>query len=175
MSIMELGALGEFFGVFALVATLIYLSIQVRHGQSQSKQAVIEARTSGFRDLMLATAISDSLATAFQKASEALDEPQTPFEVELTSLGLDLQDALRLRSWWVARFRMDEAEFQGIGGGDAEHRGRLVMTYGRGVGHLFWKAGPRKRQSSFIDHVNGLLADMDRHGWDQQADLETQQ
>ena len=129
MSIMELGALGEFFGVFALVATLIYLSIHVRHAQSQSKQAVIEARASGFRDLMLAMATSDSLATAFQKASDALDAPQTPFEVELTSLGLDVQDALRLRSWWVARFRMDEAEFRGIGGGDVENRGRLVMTY----------------------------------------------
>ncbi len=38
MSIMELGALGEFLGVFALVATLIYLAIQVR----QSKQAMAE-------------------------------------------------------------------------------------------------------------------------------------
>ena len=38
MSIMELGALGEFFGVFALVATLIYLSMQVR----KSKRAMEE-------------------------------------------------------------------------------------------------------------------------------------
>ena len=30
MSIMELGALGEFLGIFALVATLIYLAIQNR-------------------------------------------------------------------------------------------------------------------------------------------------
>ena len=39
------------------------------------------------------------------------------------SLGLDFQDALRLRSWWVARFRVDEAEFQGIGGRHADLRG----------------------------------------------------
>ncbi len=41
MSIMELGALGEFLGVFALVATLIYLAIEVR----QSKQAMAENST----------------------------------------------------------------------------------------------------------------------------------
>ena len=31
MGIMELGALGEFVGAFAVVATLIYLTVQVRH------------------------------------------------------------------------------------------------------------------------------------------------
>ena len=39
MSIMELGALGEFFGVFALVATLIYLSIQVRQARRGGRAA----------------------------------------------------------------------------------------------------------------------------------------
>ena len=43
MTVMELGALGEFLGVFALVATLIYLSIQVRHARSESEKAVLEA------------------------------------------------------------------------------------------------------------------------------------
>ena len=38
MSIMELGAMGEFVGAIAVVATLIYLAIQVR----QSKQATQE-------------------------------------------------------------------------------------------------------------------------------------
>ncbi len=34
MSIMELGALGEFVGAIAVVVTLIYLAIQVRHSAS---------------------------------------------------------------------------------------------------------------------------------------------
>ena len=86
MSIMELGALGEFLGVFALVATLVYLATQVRDAQRQSTQAAIEARASGFRDLMIATATSDRLSNAFQKASDALDERRTRFEVELISI-----------------------------------------------------------------------------------------
>ena len=34
MTIMELGALGEFVGAFAVVATLAYLAVQVRHSKS---------------------------------------------------------------------------------------------------------------------------------------------
>ena len=49
MSIMELAALGEFLGVFALVATLIYLSIQVSHARNESANAVLEARATGLR------------------------------------------------------------------------------------------------------------------------------
>lgn len=53
MTIVELGALGEFLGVFALVATLIYLSIQVRYARDESEKAVLEARNSGIRELSL--------------------------------------------------------------------------------------------------------------------------
>ena len=165
MTVMELGALGEFLGVFALVATLVYLATQVRDAQRQSRVAAMEARSSGLRDLMIATATSDRLSNAFQKASDALDEQRTRFEVELISLGLDPQEALSLRSWWVARYRLDATEFQGIGRGDEENRGRLISTYGEGLGRLFWDAGPGKRQSPFIDHVNELFADEDVKGW----------
>ena len=64
MSITELGALGEFFGVFALVATLIYLSIQVRHAKNESANALHEARATGIRELHMGVATSDGLAAA---------------------------------------------------------------------------------------------------------------
>ncbi len=63
MSIMELGALGEFFGVFALVATLIYLSIQVRQARNESANAVVEARATGIRELHMGVATSHGLGT----------------------------------------------------------------------------------------------------------------
>ena len=68
MSIMELGALGEFLGVFALVATLIYLSVQVRHARNESANAVIQARTTGTRELSMGIATSDGLSAALTKA-----------------------------------------------------------------------------------------------------------
>ncbi len=38
MSIMELGALGEFVGAFAVVATLIYLALQIRQNSAMLEQ-----------------------------------------------------------------------------------------------------------------------------------------
>jgi len=54
MNIMELGALGEFIGAFAVVVTLGYLAVQVRHSKSAletnsqetraaTKQAILES------------------------------------------------------------------------------------------------------------------------------------
>ena len=59
MSIMELGALVEFFGVFALVANLIYLSIQVRQARNESASAVVEARKTDIIELHMGVAASD--------------------------------------------------------------------------------------------------------------------
>ena len=85
MSIMELGALGEFFGVFALVATLIYLSIQVRQARSESKKAMMEARTTGVRQLTLNAAVSEGLTAALVKAEAATGTAPRRFEAELIS------------------------------------------------------------------------------------------
>ena len=46
MSIMELGALGEFFGAIAVVVTLIYLAIQVRHSKAAVEENTRTARIS---------------------------------------------------------------------------------------------------------------------------------
>ena len=72
MTVMELGALGEFLGVFALVATLIYLSIQVRYARDESEKAVLEARTTGTRELSMGVATSDGLSAALAKAFESV-------------------------------------------------------------------------------------------------------
>jgi hypothetical protein len=38
MTVMELGALGEFVGSIAVIATLIYLALQIRQNTSQQKR-----------------------------------------------------------------------------------------------------------------------------------------
>ncbi len=78
MSIVELGAVGEFLGVFALVATLIYLSRQVRHARNESAHAVLEARATGIREMSMAAATSDGLSAAISKAFEATETRIVP-------------------------------------------------------------------------------------------------
>ena len=171
MSIMELGALGEFLGVFALVATLIYLSVQVRDAKDQSERAVAEARSSGAREVMTALATSDGLSAAFCKANDTLGVSYGDVDAELTSRGVDAQDALRLTYWWQARFLADVTEFDGISD-RAKNDPRLVATYGGRLGRLFWDVGPRQwlkgSPSTFADHVNRLLAEADKQAEAQQ-------
>lgn len=45
MTIVELGAFGEFVGSIAVVVSLVYLAVQIRHAGRQTKAASIQART----------------------------------------------------------------------------------------------------------------------------------
>ncbi len=163
MSIMELGALGEFLGIFALVATLIYVAIQMRHSKKQSERAVMQARSSGAREVLIALATSDELSAAFCRANDILGRvPYGNFDAELTSRGVDPQDAMRLELWWTARFLADFTEFEGLHDKPKSDR-RAVATYGAGLGRLFWDVGPRTwGVGLFSDHINRILAEADK-------------
>jgi len=166
MSIMELGALGEFLGVFALVATLIYLAVQVRQARSESEKAVLEARTTGIRELNLTMAASDGLVAALVKAEEALGAAPNRFEAELVSHGLGREEAHRIAAWYLATWRLDRTQYETA---NQEQRldqyDRLRAIYSRGVGRLFWDNFGRRAvraRSPFTEHVNQLLAEADQ-------------
>ena len=172
MTVMELGALGEFLGVFALVATLIYLSIQVRYARSESEKAVLEAGTIGIRELALSAATSDGLSAALVKAQEAVGAAPYPFEAELISRGLDWQEAHRLNSWYVAGWRLDATQYETA---TQEQRvtldGRLRVIYFRGVGRLFWdnfRGSVGVQNTPFADHLNALIVEADQQQETQQ-------
>ena len=163
MSIMELGALGEFFGVFALVATLIYLSIQVRHAKNESVNAVREARATGVRELSMGIATSDGLSAAMTKAIEATSSPHR-FEAEMMSRGLDLQEAHRVFRFFLAQWRLHLTQYQTTEGAQrSAHDGVLRIVYSNGPGRLFWDNIQGQTESpSFIEHVNRLIAEADQ-------------
>ncbi len=167
MSIMELGALGEFFGVFALVATLIYLSIQVRHAKNESANAAREARATGIRELHMGVATSDGLAAAMTKAMEATGSYVQPFNAVLIERGLDHQEAHRVWRFFFAQWFLHSTQYQTTA---AEQRRALDQgfraVYTTGLGRLFWDNFARPQSNLFAEHVNQLLAE---------ADVETQQ
>ena len=170
MTVMELGALGEFLGVFALVATLIYLSIQVRYARSESEKAVLEARNGAVRELMLGVATSDGLSAAMVKALEAIGDAPRPFEAELISHGLDRQEANRVHRWHVARTRHDATLYETTTPEQRNNlRDGLRSSYSRGLGRLWWDNSPFAQQGiPFTDHVNQLIAEADQQQETQQ-------
>ena len=89
MSIMELGALGEFIGAIAVVATLVYLALQVRQSSKSTESNAIAQAASDHIANVRSLAQDPVLAMAFDKAQrgEDLGEPES---VQLT--------------WWIGCF-----------------------------------------------------------------------
>ncbi len=67
MSIMELGALGEFIGSILVLGTLVYLSIQVRQGNAHSRFTTSHAIAGAGHASWLAVAQSPELAAVMAK------------------------------------------------------------------------------------------------------------
>ena len=75
MSIQDLGALGELIGGIAVVASVIYLAIQIRHGIDGYRSNAIFQATNHFSNLQLEIAKDRDLLHTWHKAEkgEALD------------------------------------------------------------------------------------------------------
>ena len=117
MSIIELGALGEFVGSFGVVATLAYLSVQVR---SNAKNTATEARQrvlDRFSDAK-ANIIGQKIAlSAINKVveqnvdfEELSEEERAILFPDISILGDNLYNAIRLKNEHV----LDEEAFEYI-------------------------------------------------------------
>lgn len=100
MTLMELGALGEFVGAIAVVVTLVYLAVQIR----QSNQAMREGRRLALAQTyqMRADALQDMLVRA------AESEHIAPVIARLADLGYpeDVGSLDQLSPLERARFRL---------------------------------------------------------------------
>ncbi len=73
MSVIELGAVGEFLGAIAVVATLVYLTTQIRQStRSMASQAHAQVAAEMQHNLR-AMSQDDALAIAFMKATRSED------------------------------------------------------------------------------------------------------
>ena len=73
MSVIELGAIGEFLGAIAVVATLVYLTTQIRQStRSMASQAHAQVAAEMQQNLR-ALSQDDALAIAFMKATRGED------------------------------------------------------------------------------------------------------
>ena len=159
MSVMELGALGEFLGVFALVATLIYLAIQVRQSRMQMKASTTQARSDSWVNLMSTRLASPELVDALLKEQEA---PDTLTERDLFYIHSDLNmRTLSLENWFYQR---------SLGNLDPAMTTRLdrLMIYRSPVARAWWDRISERRKGlhpEFIAHVDAVLAKGDEEGW----------
>ena len=102
MSIMELGALGEFVGAFAVVATLIYLAFQVRQNTKAMRANALQAVMEGSRDVHLFAAGNPQIRsiTLKSRAGGELTEDE--------ALAYSFHTNAILRNFQSAHFQLEE-------------------------------------------------------------------
>jgi hypothetical protein len=105
MTIIELGALGEFVGAIAVVATLVYLAVQIRQntrsmeeGRRLALAQTYQMRADALANMMTQAAVSERLGPIIVKLTEVgYPEDLDSFD-HLTDLELGL-----FRQWQIAQ------------------------------------------------------------------------
>ncbi len=106
-----LGNYGEFVGAFAVVATLVYLAVQIRRDRQATTANTRQLRAASARELYLAAATSDKLAPIFDKLNSG-DQIAGPMVELKRQFGLENEEAIRAHFWYLANLRQAEANLR---------------------------------------------------------------
>ena len=105
MTLMELGALGEFLGAIGVIVTLAYLAVQIRQntramqeGRRLALAQTYQMRADALQEMMVAAANSENIGPIIIKLTE-LGYPE-----DITSLDeLTVEERGRFRLWHIAQ------------------------------------------------------------------------
>jgi len=163
MTIMELGALGEFVGAVGVVVTLAYLAIQIRqntHAMEESKRAALaqtyQMRADGLQQMLVQASESHHIGPIITKLTLS-GYPENVASLET----LDAEERGRFRQWQIAQqTHWDNMYYQ-------YQQGYLDEEYYRGafrerVRRLapIWRAlNVTGSRQSFIDEIERILAE----------------
>ena len=149
MSIIELGALGEFFGSIGVIVTLIYVSIQIRQNTRTSQAASREAMSRTTIDLMMDLTADESRMAFWRRA---LTDPAS----------LDADERLRgsmtayaiIESWEMAHSQWRRGV---LSAKDWQKWDNVIANYMATPGFQeFWNEAKADLGVEFVEHVTGL-------------------
>jgi hypothetical protein len=161
-----IGAIAETLGALAVIATLVYLAIQVRHARAEARRAISQGRGEALRSV-LARQFDDRVNRLSLSAEAALGGSQHAFVTALREqTGLSEPDAMLLLwdqiTWWNYYLQiipkvdelppMERVQFE-----------VPIARYGRpGVARLFYETYIRQfGHPDAIRYIEGVLAARD--------------
>jgi len=151
MSIMELGALGEFVGAFAVVATLVYLAVQIRHNAASTQSSTEVEASRQFSAWITRASLDDSIHRIWDNV-----QTETPLSDE---------DA-RKWLWYMAElFHMSEGIFiqyqKGFVSGDVwSEFERTMLGFLQSAPTQQWFDGRNSPLSdTFRRHIENLMTE----------------
>ena len=151
MDIMELGAIGELVGGVAVIGSLIYVGLQIRHNTTATKAASHHAVTDSFNAINVVLAREPLLADLWRRGRE-------------DRASLDESEQIQFDMFQLSVFRIFETIFyqSRAGTGErrlltAEERGlRAVLTTFPGI-QAWWRDNPYSFDQEFRDYVDSFL------------------
>ncbi len=166
-TIQMLGSLGEFLGSIAVLATLVYLTIQVRHARIESAATAMLQRTSHTLALTGGSTTSDSLAEALSLAyAHYGGNPMQSFTERLvTDAGMTERQAFQV-AMYLGSFMnilMVQHEVSDDEAGRARNDLGIVAALYAGLGRRYWEDFKTLQPpEAFVGHVEGVLTEYDR-------------
>jgi hypothetical protein len=154
MNIMELGALGEFVGSVGVVATLVYLAVQIRQNTRATQTASHHAITDSLNQGNVAQATDPELARIWLAGCEDRG-------------ALSDVDRHRLDMLLLAYFHVFDSLFYAATRGAGERS--LLLAEEKGFAHLmklpgvqeWWQENPYAFSAEFRSYMEGFSAALD--------------
>ena len=160
----EVGAIGQMLGSLAVLVTLGYLAVQVRHANYELRRSISQGRGEAIRELFMARATDVQLARLLAKTAEAFGRQRDPFvDALMQRAGLTREEALRLSHEQAAWLNYRIQVFPYVG--DLSTSDRAVFdngiraTYESGMERVYLDTTIRyMAHPDFIRYIDNLLA-----------------
>jgi hypothetical protein len=157
MSIQDWGAVGEIVGAIGVIASLLYLALQIRQNSRTSKAEAVQAIQQAMVDLSMALASDPSW-------SEILENSRHSF------LELSQEERTRLGYFWIALMRTTETLYHHYLNGNADpsiweaHAGGVAVNLRSRGFREWWQSVPYPFTSEFSRFVNDTMRTVEESG-----------
>jgi len=138
-----IGAVGEVLGALAVIGTLLYLIVQIKHARKELQYSILQASESADREMQLEMIRNPVLARASDKTNAALGAHVRTREALQSITELSAEEATVLNSYWVGRFTLIAESIRNMEYLDEPRirnlDRRIVHFFGRGSGQVWFE------------------------------------
>ena len=154
-----IAALAETISALAVMASLIYVGVQVRGDRQARLAATVQARQEGTREILLAQATSPELGSLLGKVYKRSGRKLPGMQSIEDDYQLTSEESYRVCCLWVALFRKYAADFSlALTDQEKEHATGLIRMLKNGAPAAWWPEAKNAWFSQeFIDRVEGMM------------------
>jgi hypothetical protein len=164
MSWEAIAAIGQVLGSIAVLISIAYLALQVRHARDAVGRSTQQTRTDLNVRLMMNRASDETLRRSIVKLQSALGATRHPFvDAAMKQAGLTEEEAFGLLfeqwAWWAARSQTTSNLDQLSAGERAETDRTARFIYGTNpLGRLWFQTQRGMLNPETVSYVDNLLA-----------------